>query len=241
MTAKQIAKDNNPVGQIDAVYVPIDSISINPYNPNVMQPFEFDQLCESMRTHGFTQPIMVQSLDAEFLPGCIVDGEHRWKGGHAIGLTEVPVVWVNYPEAQMKLATFAMNRARGSEDVKLAADVLRDMERDGTLQVAAESLKLDQSEIDLMLSQSSPEIRDDQPGVDVRTREKTAKDQRKTEERAISQEDQKIFRLALTYTGAQGEIVKNVLGKEPALMVVALCRQALARGEYATTGGGEQS
>ncbi len=71
---------------------------------------------------------------------------------------EIPVVRVPMEAAQARIATLRHNRARGSEDVELAADVLRDLEKLGALEWAADSLDISDAELErLMADLTSPE------------------------------------------------------------------------------------
>ena len=81
----------------------------------------------------------------------IVDGEHRWRAAHTLGFDEIPVVITPMTEEQAKIATLRHNRARGSEDVDLTAELLRDLEKLGALDWAQDSLMMDDTEIQKML------------------------------------------------------------------------------------------
>jgi ParB/RepB/Spo0J family partition protein len=131
-------------------YMAISDIQPNEYNPNRMSEHDFELLCRSMKEDGFTQPVIVHRETRR-----IVDGEHRWRAGAAIGLTEIPVVFVDMTPEQMRIATLRHNRARGSEDLQLSAEVLRDLEKLGALDWAADSLMLSDAEIDKLLKDVS--------------------------------------------------------------------------------------
>lgn len=146
--SKQTAKDNIVLETLEVVYINPEELNPNKYNPNRQSEKEFELLCRSMEEDGFTQPIVVREKD-----NVIVDGEHRWRAAQSIGLKEIPVVFVNMGEAQMRIATLRHNRARGSENVELAADVLRDLVKLGVIDEAADSLMLDNSEIDKLVNE----------------------------------------------------------------------------------------
>ena len=129
--------------------VPIDTLYPNPYNPNRQSVEEFGLLQRSIKEDGFTQPIIATQN------GEIVDGEHRWRACRAIGLTTIAVVRVTMTPEQMRIATIRHNRARGSHDVDLEADVLRDLQKLGALSWAQESLMMSDSEINRLLNVES--------------------------------------------------------------------------------------
>ncbi len=124
----------------------INSIQPNEYNPNRQSDHDFGLLLKSMEEDGFTQPIIVQS-DTD----TIVDGEHRWRAASQLGYAEVPIVRVPMTPEQMRIATLRHNRARGSEDIELSAQVLRDLQSLGALDWAQDSLMLDDIEINRLL------------------------------------------------------------------------------------------
>jgi ParB/RepB/Spo0J family partition protein len=132
---------------LEVTYVSMGDVKPNPYNPNRQSEHEFSMLQASIETDGFTQPVIVQDPNADFLPGHIVDGEHRWRAAAAAGLEKIPVVYVKFTEEQMKISTIRHNTARGSHDVELEAQVLRDLEKLGALDFAQESLGLSDIEI----------------------------------------------------------------------------------------------
>ena len=136
---------------LEVVYVDMSDIKPNPYNPNRQSDHEFEMLQASIQTDGFTQPVIVQQQNAKFLPGHIVDGEHRWRAAAAEGLTRIPVVYVDFTEEQMKVSTIRHNTARGSHDVELEANVLRDLEKLGALDFAQDALGLSDVEIQRLI------------------------------------------------------------------------------------------
>lgn len=107
-------------------------------------------LVRSIREDGFTQPVIVRRENRQ-----IVDGEHRWRAGKALGMKEIPVVFVSISDEQAKIATLRHNRARGSEDINLTADIMRDLIRVGAGEWAKNSLMLTDTEINRLLTDVS--------------------------------------------------------------------------------------
>ena len=141
----QIDKRNQVLERLAIEYVPLDAVKPNEYNPNRQSEHDFELLVKSMREDGFTQPIICQR------DGTIVDGEHRWRAAHAMGMEEIPVVFVDMTPEQMRIATLRHNRARGSEEIELTAQVLRDLRELGALDWAMDSLDLDDVEVQRLL------------------------------------------------------------------------------------------
>ncbi len=148
-----VEKKTNALQTLRIEYVPIDDVEPNDYNPNRQSEHDYELLKKSITEDGFTQPIIVlihKNANDRFP---IVDGEHRWRAARDLGFTEVPVAKVDMTMAQAKIATLRHNRARGSEDIELAAQVLRDLRDLGALDWAADSLELADVEIDRLINE----------------------------------------------------------------------------------------
>lgn len=141
-----VEKKAKQLERLNVEYVDCGSINPNEYNPNRQSEHEFELLCKSMSEDGFTQPIIVHRETQR-----IVDGEHRWRAAQALGYEKIPVVFVDMTEEQMRIATLRHNRARGSEDIELSAQVLRDLRELGALDWAQDSLMLDDVEMGKLL------------------------------------------------------------------------------------------
>ena len=139
---KPVEKDLVALDTLKIDYAKPDSLKPNDYNPNRQSEHDFELLCKSIDEDGMTQPIIARKED-----GVIVDGEHRWRACKALGFEEIPVVFVDMSLAQAKVATLRHNRARGEEDVQLAAAVLKDLVKLGATDWAMESLSLDPTEM----------------------------------------------------------------------------------------------
>jgi ParB-like chromosome segregation protein Spo0J len=176
---KAVEKKANALGTLRVTYARAIDISPNQYNPNRQSDHDFELLVRSMLEDGFTQPIVAQ--DGTLAPsGEIVDGEHRWTCSIVVEWLrrqnadftaqeirdarerrieilekmpdlEIPVVFVAMTREQARIATLRHNRARGSEDIELSAQVLRDLRELGALDWAADSLMLDDVELQRLL------------------------------------------------------------------------------------------
>lgn len=154
---KQVEELASQLEVLTVEYVPIDSLVPNSYNPNRQSEHDFDLLLKSMRTDGFTQPILLRRENSE-----IVDGEHRWRAAKQLNAEareagkkepylSIPVVKVDMTDNQARLSTLRHNRARGSEDIELVAQILRDFEKVGAISWAQDELMLESVEIDRLL------------------------------------------------------------------------------------------
>lgn len=116
----------------NVISVPIEKIIPNTYNPNAVAPPELKLLYDSIKEDGYTMPIVcyyVKSKDVYV----IVDGFHRYRvmrdhkdiyereGGM------LPVSVIDKPLANRMVSTIRHNRARGSHDVDLMSNIIKEL------------------------------------------------------------------------------------------------------------------
>jgi len=68
--------------------VPIDRVRQHAQNPN---NGDLDALIESIQINGF-----VTAITADAKTGNIIAGNHRYQALHALGATQIPVIWVDH-------------------------------------------------------------------------------------------------------------------------------------------------
>lgn len=255
----EIEKLNARLERLEIEYMSATALTPNDYNPNRQNEHEFTLLMSSILEDGFTDPVKVAEREDGKL--VIVDGEHRWRAVRQLAaegkLPDDVLAVVKLPmgEAQAKIATLRHNRARGSEDITLATDVLRDLESLGALDWAADSLDLSDTELQRLLEDipaaeelageefteawapGSPketaegdggpvQVSSTASGVNAdRERERRIAAARTEEERQQARNDRDVFRLHLTFGGDEADLVKRALGDKPAETLVAWCRE----------------
>lgn len=112
--------------------VSIDKIKPNNYNPNTVAPPEMKLLYESIRADGYTMPIVCY-YDKENDEYIIVDGFHRYRimlEHEDIYEREkgmLPVSVINKPIDHRMASTIRHNRARGSHDVDLMSNIVKEL------------------------------------------------------------------------------------------------------------------
>lgn len=123
-------ESKSPVYNI--VAIPIDKITANTYNPNAVAPPEMQLLYESIKADGYTMPIVCY-YDKEEDNYIIVDGFHRYRimlehediyereGGM------LPVSVIDKPIDQRMASTIRHNRARGSHNVDLMSNIVKEL------------------------------------------------------------------------------------------------------------------
>ena len=120
----------SPVYSVRAV--PIEKIKPNTYNPNAVAPPEMQLLYDSIRADGYTMPIVCYHNQDE---DCyiIVDGFHRYRVmlehrdiyEREQGL--LPVSVIDKPLDQRMASTIRHNRARGSHNVDLMSNIVKEL------------------------------------------------------------------------------------------------------------------
>ncbi|WP_230492486.1 IbrB-like domain-containing protein [Martelella alba] len=140
---KQFLHEQSPFGDepTDCVlWVKAEQVKANDYNPNSMAPTEKRLLATSLKTDGYTQPIVVwqeNAADGEYV---VVDGFHRSLLGQEqkalrtrlYGYLPVTCVKTGRGEKTDRIAaTIRHNRARGKHQIAAMSDIVRDLARLG--------------------------------------------------------------------------------------------------------------
>lgn len=114
------------------IAVPIEKIRANTYNPNAVAPPEMRLLYESIKADGYTMPIVCYYVKEEDIY-VIVDGFHRYrimKEHEDIYEREggmLPVSVIDKSLDQRMASTIRHNRARGSHDVDLMSNIVKEL------------------------------------------------------------------------------------------------------------------
>ena len=112
-------------------WVPSESVRGNDYNPNAVAPPEMKLLAHSIRSNGYTMPIVTHHDDDGEL---VVDGFHRHRVGKADAevsastLGYLPVTRIRAERSDFPAriaATIEHNRARGEHQVSRMSDLVR--------------------------------------------------------------------------------------------------------------------
>lgn len=116
----------------NVIAVPFEKIVPNTYNPNNVAPPEMKLLYDSIKEDGYTMPIVCYYSEKKNLY-TIVDGFHRWRvmkehpdiyeREHGM----IPVSVINKPLSGCMASTIRHNRARGSHDVDLMSNIVREL------------------------------------------------------------------------------------------------------------------
>lgn len=120
----------------EVIPVPIEKIIPNSYNPNAVAPPEMRLLYDSIKEDGYTMPIVCyySKKDDVYV---IVDGFHRYrimKEHKDIYEREngmLPVTVIDKSISNRMASTIRHNRARGSHDVDLMSNIIRELHEIG--------------------------------------------------------------------------------------------------------------
>src|ERR1019366_10623195 len=102
--------------------VPIDQLHPDPATPRRISEEELDALERSLREFGFVQPVLARRED-----GIVIGGHQRLVAARRLGLTQVPVTWLDISVEQARLLGLALNKISGSFDDALLARLLADL------------------------------------------------------------------------------------------------------------------
>jgi len=107
---------------LEIVYVPAAKLRPAPYNPNVMSGAEMESLCRSIRQWGLVDPIVARRADR-----MVIGGHQRLEAAKALGMTKVPVVYVDVDENQAKALNIALNKIHGEWDLPKLGELLEEL------------------------------------------------------------------------------------------------------------------
>lgn len=144
----------------NVIAVPFEKIVPNTYNPNSVAPPEMKLLYDSIKEDGYTMPIVCYYSQKKDMYA-IVDGFHRWhvmkeypdiyEREHGL----LPVTVIDKPLSNRMASTVRHNRARGSHNVDLMSNIVKELHELGKSDAwISKHLGMDKDEI-LRLKQIS--------------------------------------------------------------------------------------
>ncbi|UFJ40440.1 nucleoid occlusion protein [Brevibacillus humidisoli] len=78
--------------------IPVDEIVPNPYQPRtIFDDEKLEELCQTIRTHGLIQPIVVRIRDNRFE---LIAGERRWRATKKLGMERIPAIIKEFNDTQ---------------------------------------------------------------------------------------------------------------------------------------------
>lgn len=78
--------------------IPVANIVPNPYQPRtVFDDEKIDELCETIRSHGVIQPIVVRERGGKYE---LIAGERRWRAVKKLGMDRIPAIVKEFDDQQ---------------------------------------------------------------------------------------------------------------------------------------------
>lgn len=120
----------------NVIAVPIDKVTANNYNPNIVAPPEMKLLERSIWEDGYTMPCVCYYIADEDKYE-IVDGFHRYlvmKTSKRIYEREngmLPVSVINKDISERMASTIRHNRARGTHSIELMSNIVSELTKSG--------------------------------------------------------------------------------------------------------------
>jgi len=108
--------------QLQITHVRLDELCAAPYNPRLMPAAEAAKLRRSVAQWGMVEPIVVRKAD-----NTIIGGHQRLEAAKALGLSAVPVVYVDVTEAEAKALNLALNKIQGEWDLPKLGELLEEL------------------------------------------------------------------------------------------------------------------
>ena len=103
---------------LSIVYVPVDEIKKNEYNPRKHNKEKLNQLKKSIKEHSLVDPIIINSHPSRI--NIIIGGEMRWKACKELGYREVPVIKLSISDLEKEKALcLRLNSVSGEWDEEL--------------------------------------------------------------------------------------------------------------------------
>ena len=103
---------------------PIDELRPDPANPRKIADVEMEALTRSLGAHGLVQPVVARLSDKT-----VVAGHQRLTAARRLGLTHVPVIYIDVSLEEGRLLNLALNRISGTWDQELLSRLVADLEQ----------------------------------------------------------------------------------------------------------------
>lgn len=125
-----------------SMFVPIDEIKMNDWNPKVKRSEEYYKVKQSIETNGQVMPVVVRNADSNDFKYEILDGEQRYTAMQDLGFDEVWIVNLgDVPDAEAKSTTIWMEQAVPFDD-NLLGELLVELKGEVELPYTDEEIDL---------------------------------------------------------------------------------------------------
>lgn len=111
--------------KLNIEYRPISELKPNEKNPRKITRAELNKLKRSIKEFGFIDPVIINNHKDR--KDIIIGGHQRIEAARALGMKEVPVVYVSVPEDKEYLLNMALNEISGSWDEEKLYNLLKEL------------------------------------------------------------------------------------------------------------------
>ena len=184
--------------------IKINLIKKNPWNPNQMDKKTLKAEKESIVKYGVVAPIIIRPLKDKYQ---IIDGEHRYIVCSELGHKLIPSVIIEgLEDKDAKKLTIILNETKGSNDKIELGKLLGELEKDfgDNLKIG---LPFNDDDLNDLIEFGNVEW-DKYEGLDMN-----------------KESDEEIFRLHLTFSGADVELAKRNLSQNPEETILELLKK----------------
>jgi DNA modification methylase len=108
--------------KLNVVQVPVQRLRPWPDNPRTMPALEMQKLIRSIQQFGMVEPLVVRRSDQ-----LVIGGHQRLEAAKALGMTKVPVVYVELSDAEATALNLALNRIQGEWDLPKLGELLDEL------------------------------------------------------------------------------------------------------------------
>lgn len=115
--------------KMEITNVPIKELKFNEKNPRKITRQEMTKLMRSIQEFGFVDPVIVNKHETRY--NIIVGGHQRVQAAEKLGITEVPVTYVELNEEKEQLLNIALNQISGEWDDDKLFELLKELEERG--------------------------------------------------------------------------------------------------------------
>jgi DNA modification methylase len=138
--------------------IPLDQLRPDPANPRRISEEELESLERSLRQFGFVQPVLARREDRT-----VIGGHQRLLAARRLGLTRVPVIWLDLGAEEARLLGLALNRISGTWDDALLARLLADLQAAPDLDLSLSGF--DEDEVKELLRSLETRVKRERPEV----------------------------------------------------------------------------
>lgn len=110
-----------PPSSHEITHIPIDVLNPAEYNPRKHTPKQIEHLKESIKRYGLVDPIIANRHPDRM--NIVIGGHFRLKVAKELGMTEVPVIYLDLDIYQEKELNLRLNQNTGEWDFELLKDL----------------------------------------------------------------------------------------------------------------------